>query len=181
MTAVARIEALIAPTLQAMGYLPVRVRLMGGQRPVLQIMAERDTGGAPHDGGMTVDDCAQISRAVSAVLDVEDPIPQAYQLEVSSPGLDRPLVKINDFERFKGFAARVELGRPLDGRKRFRGRLKGVEGEQVLLADEEAKADEVIRLPYPEIASAKLVLTDDLLAFGAAQRREAQGQLVEEQ
>src|SRR3546814_7217821 len=91
-------------------------------------MFERDSGGAPHDGGVTVDDCADVSRAVSAVLDVEDPIAGAYRLEVSSPGLDRPLMKPADFERFKGFAAKVDLGRPLDGRKRFRGRLAGMPG-----------------------------------------------------
>lgn len=169
MTAAARIEDLIAPALRAMGYALVRVKLGGGQRPILQIMIERETA-EPNDGGITVDDCAAASRAISAILDVEDPIPQAYSLEVSSPGLDRPLVKAADYDRFKGYAARIELGRPLDGRKRFKGRLKGLAGEAVLIADEETAGGADLALPLNEIASAKLVLTDDLLA--AAKRRQ---------
>lgn len=169
MTAVKKIEQLIEPTLTAMGYALVRVKLQGSQRPVLQIMAERETGGAPHDGGFSVDDCADISRAVSAILDVEDPIPQAYTLEVSSPGLDRPLVKPKDFERFKGFVARIEVERPLNGRKRFRGRLLGLFDDQVKLQDDEAKPGtepEEWSVPVEDITAAKLVLTDDLLAAG---------------
>lgn len=159
---------MIAPTLDAMGFQLVRVKLIGAQHPVLQIMFERDTNGAPHDGGITVEDCAEVSRAVSAILDVEDPISGAYRLEVSSPGLDRPLVKPADFERFKGFAAKVELGRPLDGRKRFKGRLGGLSGDAVLLRDEETGGEQ--RLPVAEIASAKLVVTDDLIAASLAGR-----------
>lgn len=158
---------MIAPTLNAMGFHLVRVKLIGAQRPVLQIMFERETQ-APHDGGITVDDCANVSRAVSAVLDVEDPISSAYRLEVSSPGLDRPLVKPADFQRFKGFAAKIELARPLDGRKRFKGRLGGVSGDAVLLRDEESDAEQ--RLPVAEIASAKLIVTDDLIAASLAGR-----------
>lgn len=171
MTAVAKIEQLIEPTLSAMGYQLVRVRLQGGQRPVLQIMAERDSGGAPHDGGFTIDDCADISRAVSAILDVEDPIKEAYNLEVSSPGLDRPLVKLADFDRFKGFVARAETGVPVEGRKRFRGRLIGIEGNLVVLEDEEPGKDGSLQrwlLPHADITSAKLVLTDELLRYGAS-------------
>jgi ribosome maturation factor RimP len=168
MDAMARIADMITPTLDAMGFQLVRVRLLGSQRPVLQIMFERDSGGAPHDGGVTVDDCADVSRAVSAILDVEDPIAGAYRLEVSSPGLDRPLLKPADFERFKGFAAKAELGRPLDGRKRFQGRIVDVAGGAVVLRDEENGAE--YRLPQTEIASAKLVLTDDLIAASAAAR-----------
>ena len=168
MDAVTKIADLIAPTLDAMGFQLVRVKLVGAQRPVLQIMFERDTGGAPHDGGVTVEDCAEVSRAVSAVLDVEDPIASAYRLEVSSPGIDRPLTKAADFERFKGYAAKVELGRPLDGRKRFRGRLRGVAGDAVLLQDEETGGEQ--RLPVAEIANAKLVVTDDLIAASLAGR-----------
>src|SRR3546814_10823377 len=155
MDAVTKIADLIAPTLDAMGFQLVRVKLVGAQRPVLQIMFERDTGGAPHDGGITVEDCAEVSRAVSAVLDVEDPIASAYRLEVSSPGIDRPLVKAADFERFKGYEAKVELGRPLDGRKRFRGRLRGVSGSEVVLQDEETGGDQ--RLPVAEIANARQI------------------------
>lgn len=165
MTATAQIEALIEPTLKAMGFSLVRVRLQGGQRPVLQIMAERITD-APNDGGFTVDDCAEISRAVSAILDVEDPIPSAYTLEVSSPGLDRPLTRPGDFSRFAGFEARVELSAPLEGRKRFRGRIKGLEGDSVKLLADESEGGAEWLLPYAMISSAKLVLTDDLLATG---------------
>ncbi|MCW0233690.1 MAG: ribosome maturation factor RimP [Ferrovibrio sp.] len=168
MDAAKRIADLIAPTLDAMGFQLVRVKLMGTERPVLQIMFERDTGGAPHDGGITVDDCAEASRAVSAVLDVEDPISGAYRLEVSSPGLDRPLTKAADFERFKGFAAKVELGRPLEGRKRFQGRIGGLAGDAVVLRDEEKGAE--ARLPVAEIASAKLIVTDDLITASLAGR-----------
>src|SRR3546814_10351790 len=108
MDAVTKIADLIAPTLDAMGFQLVRVKLVGAQRPVLQIMFERDTGGAPHDGGVTVEDCAEVGRAVSAVLDVEDPIASSYRLEVSSPGIDRPLVQAAAFERFKGSEAKGE-------------------------------------------------------------------------
>jgi ribosome maturation factor RimP len=117
---------------------------------------------------MVVDDCADVSRAVSAVLDVEDPIDQAYTLEVSSPGLDRPLVKLADFGRFAGFDARVETGMPVDGRKRFRGRLLGIEGDLVRISVD----GETMEVPYPAIARAKLVLTDELLR--AAEGRQTQ-------
>src|SRR3546814_8590835 len=119
----ARIEDMIAPSLADMGYDLVRVSLTGGAaRMTLQIMAECLDG-----AGMTVDDCAAISRAVSALLDVEDPIRGAYVLEVSSPGIDRPLTRARDYERFAGYEAKVELRRMMDGRRRFRGRLMGVE------------------------------------------------------
>ncbi|MBP7670544.1 MAG: ribosome maturation factor RimP [Ferrovibrio sp.] len=173
MSTAAKIEQMIAPTLEAMGYAVVRVKLHGGQRPVLQIMAERQTE-EPHDGGFNIDDCTEISRAVSAILDVEDPIPEAYNLEVSSPGLDRPLVKLKDFGRFKGFVARVELGHAHEGRKRFRGRLLGIEGETVKLQDDEGKDATVWSLPHADITSAKLVLTDELLRLGAAQKAAAE-------
>lgn len=168
MDAATRIAGLITPTLESMGFQLVRVRLLGNERPVLQIMFERDTGGAPHDGGITVDDCADVSRAVSAVLDVEDPISDPYRLEVSSPGLDRPLTRAADYERFKGFAAKVELDRPLEGRKRFAGRIGGLRDGMVLLKDEE-KGDEA-RLPVADIAKAKLIVTDDLIAASLAGR-----------
>lgn len=171
MDAATRIADMIAPTLEAMGFQLVRVKLLGAQRPVLQIMFERDTGGAPHDGGITVEDCAEVSRAVSALLDVEDPISGAYRLEVSSPGLDRPLTRPTDFERFKSFEAKIELARPLEGRKRFRGRLKGLRGDTVLLADEESGAE--TPLPVADIANAKLVVTDDLIAASLAGRQDA--------
>jgi len=155
----AHIEALIAPALEAMGYDIVRVLISGKERRVLQIMAERQS-----DGGMSVDDCSAVSRAVSAVLDVEDPISGSYTLEVSSAGLDRPLTRLADFARFAGFDARVELEAPRDGRKRFSGALRGLDGETVLLDTEEGEA----RLAFADIAKAKLLLNDKLLAAASA-------------
>ncbi len=150
----ANIERMIAPTLEAMGFTVVRVRFSGGSRPVLQVMAERTS-----DGSMNVDDCAEVSGVVSALLDVEDPVPGRYELEVSSPGLDRPLVRIGDFERFAGFEAKIEMAEPLDGRKRFRGRLIGVTEDTVRVAGDHGEYE----LPFAGIANAKLVITDDLI------------------
>ena len=153
----ARISALIEPTVEGLGFALVRVRLSGGRRPVLQVMAERRS-----DGQMSVDDCTTLSRALSALLDVEDPIAGEYLLEVSSPGLDRPLVKADDFGRFAGHVARVETARPLDGRRKFTGRLIGLsaDGAAVRIEVEGAERD----LPLDDIAAAKLVLTDELIA-----------------
>lgn len=151
----AEVERMIAPPLDAMGYALVRVRLSGGGRPTLQVMAERRDGRE-----MTVDDCAEISRTISAILDVEDPIAGAYVLEVSSPGIDRPLTRQDDFSRFAGHEAKVELSEPVDGRKRFRGRLIGLDGAHVRIAAEDGEC----LLPLPAIRSAKLVLTDALIA-----------------
>jgi ribosome maturation factor RimP len=148
------IVPIIEPSLEAMGYRLVRVAFLGVKRATLQIMAER-VDGAP----MTVDDCTEISRSVSALLDVADPIAGAYMLEVSSPGIDRPLTRPEDYDRFAGFEARVELGQPLDGRKRFRGRILGrVDGKVRLVAE-----NGEVALPLADIAKAKLVITDDLL------------------
>lgn len=151
----AEVERLIAPAVEAMGYDIVRVQLAGGDRLKLQIMAERRS-----DGGMNVDDCAEISRAAAAILDVEDPIDSAYTLEVSSPGLDRPLTRLADFDRFAGFEAKVELMQPRDGRRRFRGRLLGTRETEIVLACEDGE----IALPFAEMQKAKLVITDDLIA-----------------
>ncbi|WP_119461716.1 ribosome maturation factor RimP [Rhodospirillaceae bacterium SYSU D60014] len=151
----AQIERMIAPSLAAMGYDIVRVMLMGGQRSTLQVMAERTD-----QQEMTVEDCAEISRAVSALLDVEDPIASAYTLEVSSPGIDRPLTRPADFERFAGFEAKLEARAPVEGRKRFRGRLLGFEDGFVRIATPEGEA----AVPVDDIQRAKLVLTDDLIA-----------------
>lgn len=151
----AEVERLIAPALEAMGYDIVRILLMGNQDLVLQIMAERTS-----DGGMNVDDCAEVSRAVAAILDVEDPIAGPYHLEVSSPGIDRPLTRLADFERFAGHEARVELVMPVDGRRRFKGCLRGYAGEDVRLETPEGE----VALPFQDIAKAKLVLTDALIA-----------------
>jgi ribosome maturation factor RimP len=153
------IERLIAQPLDAEGYAIVRVQLSGDLRAKLQIMLERRDGRSS-----TIDDCAAASRLISAILDVEDPLTESYVLEVSSPGIDRPLTRLQDFERFAGFEARIELRRPVAGRRRFRGRLLGIEGEQVHLATE---ADEVM-LSFGDIAKAKLVLNDELIAASQA-------------
>ena len=150
-----RIAQAIEPSLEAMGYCLVRVVITSGRRPTLQVMAERRD-----DQPMTVEDCAQISHSVSAILDVADPIAGAYMLEISSPGIDRPLVRAEDYDRFRGFEARIDLARPIEGRKRFRGRLLGTAAESVRLATETGE----VRLPLADVTRAKLVLTDDLIA-----------------
>jgi ribosome maturation factor RimP len=155
-----KIEAMVTPSLEAMGYRLVRVSITGGRRATLQVMAERADGAA-----MTVEDCADISRSLSALLDVADPIAGAYTLEVSSPGIDRPLVRREDFQRFAGFEAKVELTAPVDGRRRFRGRVLGIEGEEVRLL----VGAEPVALPFRAVARAKLVLTDELLRASQAQ------------
>ncbi len=164
-----RVEELIEPTLEAMGYRLVRLRFTGGTKAVLQVMAER-----VDDGEMDVDDCAQISRALSPLLDVEDPIPGAYTLEVSSPGIDRPLVRRADFERFAGFEIKLELGQPRDGRRRFRGRLLGVEDDAVRL-DLAGAPGESLALPLADIAEAKLVMTDELIEASLKKSKQVTG------
>ncbi|MEJ2122557.1 MAG: ribosome maturation factor RimP [Alphaproteobacteria bacterium] len=158
-----RIAELVTPSLEANGFELVRVMLTGGDRPTLQIMADR-----ADETPITVDDCADISRVVSAILDVEDPIKGTYTLEVSSPGIDRPLVRRKDFERFAGFEAKVETAAPVDGRRRFRGRLLGVDGDDVRLALETGEA----AIPLLAIDRAKLVMTDELLAAAEAAQHE---------
>jgi len=136
----------------------VRVKVSGGRRKTVQVMAERA------DGTIDVNDCAAISETVSALLDVEDPIVGEYILEVSSPGIDRPLTKREDFERFAGKTAKIKLDEPLQGRKRFGGRLKGVKGQSVELEVEDAAGGpQVVSLPLGDIAEAQLVLTDELI------------------
>jgi ribosome maturation factor RimP len=156
--AAARIERIIAPTLDGMGYELVRVQISGGrQHSRLQVMAERID-----QKGMTVDDCADISRAVSALLDVEDPIAGSYDLEVSSPGIDRPLTRPQDFARFAGHEAKVEMRRVIEGRRRFRGLLKGVEdGCAVLVMEGEA-----VKLPVEDIEKAKLLVSEGMIGGG---------------
>jgi len=149
------IARMIEPSLGAMGYRVVRVVVTSGRRPTLQVMAER-----LDDVAMTVEDCAAISHSVSALLDVADPIAGAYTLEVSSPGIDRPLVRAEDYDRFSGYQAKIELSEPVGGRKRFRGRLLGVADGEIRLATDTGEA----RLPLGAVARAKLVLTDDLIA-----------------
>jgi ribosome maturation factor RimP len=157
-----QVAELIEPTLHDMGFELVRVLLHGGHRPTLQVMAER-VDRAP----MTVDQCAEISRAVSALLDVADPIAGSYQLEVTSPGLDRPLTRRADFDRFRGAEARVETDVPIEGRRRFRGRHQGVVDDQLRL--QLAEGEQAI--PCSVIRKAKLVLTDDLLVAASAEQR----------
>ncbi len=159
-----RIAQLVSPVIEGMGFDVVRVRLMGGKTAVLQIMAERP------EGGIEVEECAKISRAVSALLDVEDPISGEYNLEVSSPGIDRPLTRMKDFERYDGYAVKVETAELIDGRRRFKGVLEGVEGSEILIAIPEG----TIGLDFEMIADAKLVLTDELIAESLAARK-AQG------
>lgn len=151
-----RVETIIAPTLKDMGFDLVRVHISGGQQQTLQVMAERSD-----DGTMTVEGCAAISRAVSALLDVEDPIKGTYTLEVSSPGLDRPLTRPQDFDRFAGLEARVELSQPMNGQRRFRGRIQGISDGNVRLSIEDAD----VELPYADIERAKLIMNDELLAL----------------
>lgn len=162
MDGIRQIEELIEPTVHDLGFGVVRVMLTGGQRPTLQVMVEPLAGGP-----MTVDHCAEISRAVSALLDVSDPIGGAYRLEVTSPGIDRPLVRRGDFERFAGFEARLETAEPIAGRRRFRGRLAGVIDDDICLRLPEGEQ----RIPYVAVTKAKLVLTDDLLAAAQSERR----------
>lgn len=152
-----RLESLIGPSLDAMDYELVRVQLQGRQRLTLQIMADRKDGAM-----MTVDDCAEISRSVSALLDVEDPISGAYTLEVSSPGIDRPLTRAKDFVNWAGFEAKMESCAPIEGRKRFRGRLLGLDeaGAHVRLEMETGE----VAIPLADVRGAKLVLTDELIA-----------------
>jgi ribosome maturation factor RimP len=160
----AAIERLIAPTLEAMGYELVRVIISGRHAPTLQVMTERRDG---HP--MSVEACAEISRALSALLDVEDPIAGSYTLEVSSPGLDRPLVKAADFDRFKGRTARIEVRFPKDGRRRFQGRLDGVGDGGVRLETAEGP----VTIALADIARAKLVVDDAFLKDSL--RRETPG------
>ena len=156
-----QIEGLITPILESMGYDVVRIQISGTRRPTMQIMAERKD-----EAPMTVDDCADISRAVSAVLDVEDPIDEAYELEVSSPGIDRPLTRARDYDRYAGFEARVELKIAQEGQRRFKGKLLGLQDDKVMLQVE----GDTVALPLATIQKAKLVLTDDLIAASQGQK-----------
>lgn len=159
-----RMAEIITPVIEDMGFELVRVRLMGGKYNTLQIMVERP------EGGIEVDECGQISTAVSATLDVEDPISDAYTLEVSSPGVDRPLTRLKDFEAFEGFEARIETTELIDGRKRFKGILAGVEGTEVLINIEEG----TIGLEFDWLADAKLILTEELITEMLRQRKAAE-------
>ena len=149
-----KIRELVSPAIESSGYDLVRVQISGDKNQTLQIMAER-----LDEANMTVEDCATISREISAILDVEDPISGAYALEVSSPGIDRPLVRLKDFERFVGFDARVDMNFLVEGRKKFKGKLLGVQEDKVEIRVKE----ETFALPFGEIRRAKLLLTQELL------------------
>jgi ribosome maturation factor RimP len=155
----ARIARIVEPVTEGLGFRLVRVKVSSLNGNTVQIMAERP------DGTMTVGDCETLSRDISPALDVEDPMDAAYNLEVSSPGIDRPLVRRSDFIKAAGHEAKVELARPLDGRKRFKGKLTGLEGDNVILELDKSKLDATttVRLPLADIGEAKLVLTDALV------------------
>ena len=152
-----RLADIVRPVVEGMGFDLVRLRLMGGNKPTLQVMAERP------DGGIEVDDCARISTALSATLDVEDPIEGNYALEVSSPGVDRPLTRLGDFDDWTGYEAKLETRDLIDGRKRFRGVLEGTDGDEVLITIEDKGTPVTIGLKFDWLVEAKLVLTDDLI------------------
>ena len=169
MANLSELQSLIEPVAQSLGFSIVRVRLSAAHHPVLQIMAERA------DGSMEVEDCARLSRAISALFEEVDPIESEYSLEVSSPGIDRPLTRRRDFESYSGHEARLELRSPIEGRKRVRGKLKGLSGEDVLIETtvgvEQATA--ILPVPYALIGEAKLVLTDALIEEDLKRRKAA--------
>jgi ribosome maturation factor RimP len=162
----ARVATIVDPVLHQLGFRLVRVRVSGAEGCTVQIMAERP------DGTMTVEDCEEVSRALSPVLDVADPIDRAYRLEISSPGIDRPLVRKSDFERYAGHVVRIEMNIPVNGRKRFKGKLAGTEGETARITRDEVPEGEepTVLLPIEDMGEAKLVLTDELVT--EALRRE---------
>jgi ribosome maturation factor RimP len=169
-----KLAEIISPVIEDMGFELVRLRLLGGSTHTLQIMAERPTG------GIEVDECADISNAVSAVLDVEDPLSDSYVLEVGSPGIDRPLTRLKEFETFEGYDAKIETAELIDGRKRFKGVLAGVEGEEVLINLESQGETVTVGLQFDWLADAKLVMTDELIKEMLRQRKAA-GTLNEDQ
>src|ERR1700689_591901 len=169
----ARISAVAGPVLQGMGYRLVRIKISGEFGCTVQIMAERP------DGTMQIDDCEAISKALSPVLDVADPIDKAYRLEISSPGIDRPLVRRSDFERYAGHLVKIEMAVAHQGRKRFRGTLGGVEGDAVRLHRDDARVEEEadVALVIQDIADARLVLTDALIAESMRRGKAAEREL----
>jgi ribosome maturation factor RimP len=169
----ARVAAIAEPVLAELGYRLVRVRVSGTAGCTVQVMAERP------DGSLAIEDCEAASRALSPVLDANDPIEGAYRLEISSPGIDRPLVRRSDFDRYAGHIARIEMLAPVDGRRRFRGELLGTEGECVRLRSEEVATAEnpEVLLPIDDMMEARLVLTDELISESL--RRSKRGDKLE--
>ena len=160
-----RLADIVQPVIEGLGFELVRIRLMGGATRILQIMADKP------EGGIEVDHCGDISTAVSAVLDVEDPIEENYVLEVSSPGIDRPLTRLKDFDMWVDYEARIETTELIDGRRRFKGTLQGTEGDEVLIEIEEGGEALTIGLKFDWLSDAKLILTDDLIAEMLRQRK----------
>jgi len=169
-----RIAEIARPVIEDMGFELVRVRLMSGKEQTLQIMAQRP------DGTIEVDECAKISTALSAVFDVEDPILEAYTLEVSSPGIDRPLTRLKDFDQWSGYIAKIETVELIDGRRRFKGELQGIEDDEILIEIEDQGDPVTIGLKFDWLSDAKLVLTDDLIR-DVLKGRKDQGQIDPEQ
>jgi len=163
LTAMAQLEPILEPAVEAAGFRLVRLRLMGGHTKTLQIMAERP------DGTMNVEDCAQLSRALLDFIERENPMGGDFELEVSSPGIDRPLTRLTDFARWSGHEAKLELHTPIDGRKRFRGLLLGIDGQDVTIECQGQR----IAIPFRGIAEAKLVLSDALIAEDLKARKRA--------
>jgi ribosome maturation factor RimP len=168
----ARVAAIVEPVLEGLGYRLVRVRVSGADGCTVQVMAERP------DGTMTIEDCETASRALSPVLDADDPVDRAYRLELSSPGLDRPLVRHSDFDRYAGNLVKIEMAVAVDGRKRFRGRLLGTEGPSARVQRDDVSEDEPadVLLPIEEMTEAKLVLTDTLIAEALRRSKQAERQ-----
>lgn len=171
----ARVAAVAGPVLEGMGYRLVRIRVSGEAGCTVQIMAERP------DGTMLIEDCEAISKALSPVMDVADPIQRAYRLEISSPGIDRPLVRRTDFERYTGHLVKIDMAVPHDGRKRFRGILQGVEGAGIRLIRDDVREgqDRDVLLTMEDISDARLVLTDELIAESMRRGRDAERDILE--
>jgi len=165
----ARVALVVQPVLKALGMRLVRVRLSGQNGLTLQVMAERE------DGTMSVEDCEEASRALSPALDVEDPIEKAYNLEVSSPGIDRPLVRKGDFEAGKGHLVKVDTSIMVGGRKRFRGKIAEVDADGIVIVEDKADADEAVaaKVPFEAMSEARLILTDDLIRVALRQDKKA--------
>lgn len=175
----ARVAAVATPVLEGMGYRLVRIKVSGDAGCTVQIMAERP------DGSMQIEDCEAISKALSPVMDIADPIQRAYRLEISSPGIDRPLVRRSDFERYAGHLVKIEMAAPHDGRKRFRGIIQGLEGNSVRIGRDDAKdhkgAQEAdVLIPIEDIASANLVLTNALIAESMRRGRDVEREQLEQ-
>lgn len=162
-TAASHLEPVFEPVIESAGFKLVRLRIMGGEHKTLQIMAERA------DGSMDVEGCATLSHILLDFIETEDPIEGDYEIEVSSPGIDRPLTRLADFNRWKGHEAKIELTAPLDGRKRFRGRLEGLDGNEVVIVSQNQR----IQFPFRTILEAKLVLTDKLIQEDLKARKHA--------